>query len=153
CLIHTMAWPQEGAMREWLQSQGLEAAAAEAFLRASGGRPEDALALAQSGKPAQAWTRLPRALAQGDTAAFADLAPAQVIGVLQKICHDQMARASGAAPRYFAAADLPAPPALVQLAAWSRELTAAQRTAEHPFNAGLMLEALVARGRSVLNSR
>ncbi|MCD2511739.1 DNA polymerase III subunit delta' [Comamonas endophytica] len=153
CLIHTMAWPQEGAMRDWLQSQGLEPAAAEAFLRASGGRPEDALALARSGKPAQAWSRMPRALAQGDATAFADLAPGQVIAVLQKICHDQMARASGAAPRYFAAADLPAPPALAQLAAWSRELTAAQRTAEHPFNAGLMLEALVARGRSVLNSR
>lgn len=153
CLIHTMAWPQEGAMRDWLQAQGVEPAAAEAFLKASGGRPEDALALARSGKPAQAWSQLPRALAQGDATAFADLAPLQIIGVLQKICHDQMARASGAAPRYFAAADLPAPPALAQLAAWSRELTAAQRTAEHPFNAGLMLEALVARGKSALNSR
>src|SRR5690606_14936417 len=37
CLIHTMVWPEEGAMREWLQAQGLDAAAAEAFLQASGG--------------------------------------------------------------------------------------------------------------------
>lgn len=153
CLIHTMAWPQEAEMLAWLQAQGLEPAAAQAFLKASGGRPEDALALARSGKPAQAWTQLPRALSQGDVSAFADLAPAQVIGVLQKICHDQLARASGAAPRYFAPNDLPVPASLALLAAWSKELTAALRTAEHPFNAGLMLEALVARGRSVLNSR
>lgn len=153
CLIHTMAWPEEAAMGDWLQAQGVDAAAAQAFLKASGGRPEDALALAHSGKPAQAWTQLPRALAQGDATAFADFAPAQLIGVLQKICHDQLARASGAAPRYFAPSDLPAPAPLAVLAAWSKELTAALRTAEHPFNAGLMLDALVARGRSVLNSR
>ncbi len=153
CLIHTMAWPEEAAMRDWLQAQGVDAAAAQAFLKASGGRPEDALALARSGMPAQAWTQLPRALAQGDATAFADFAPAQLIGVLQKICHDQLARASGAAPRYFAPSDLPAPAPLAVLAAWSKELTAALRTAEHPFNAGLMLDALVARGRSVLNSR
>jgi len=153
CLIHTMAWPEEGAMRQWLEAQGLDPVAADAFLKASGGRPEDALALARSGKPAQAWKQLPRALSQGDATAFADLAAPQLIGVLQKICHDQMARASGAEPRYFAPADLPVPAPLALLAAWSRELMAAQRTAEHPFNAGLMLEALVARGRSVLNSR
>ncbi|MCT9812672.1 DNA polymerase III subunit delta' [Acidovorax sp. Be4] len=153
CLIHTMSWPQEAVMQDWLQAQGLDAAAAQAFLKASGGRPDDALALARSGKPAQAWTQLPRAVTQGDVSALADLSPAQAIGVLQKICHDQLARATGAQPRYFAPADLPVPAPLPQLAAWSKSLSQALRTAEHPFNAGLMLEALVAQARSVLNSR
>lgn len=153
CLLHTMAWPQEAAMREWLQAQGLDAASAQAFLQASGGRPDDALGLARSGKSAQAWAQLPRAVAQGETAALADLPASQAISVLQKICHDQLARAAGAAPRYFAPGDLPAPPALALLAAWAKELSAAQRTAEHPFNAGLLLEALVARAKNVLNSR
>ena len=153
CLIHTMAWPQEAHMLDWLLAQGLDAASAQAFLKASGGRPDDALAFARSGKPAQAWKQLPKAVARGDVSALADLSPAQAVGVLQKICHDQLARAAGAEPRYFAADDLPAPAALYPLAAWSKDLLQALRTAEHPFNTGLMLEALVARAQSALNSK
>jgi DNA polymerase-3 subunit delta' len=60
----------------------------------------------------------------------------------------------GAAPRYFAPADLPkvAPP-LGALTRWSRALAKEARTADHPFNAGLMLEALVAQARNALHSR
>ena len=50
-------------------------------------------------------------------------------------------------------ADLPAPASFAALSAWSRELTRMARTVEHPFNAGLMLEALVSQARSALNSR
>ena len=64
-----------------------------------------------------------------------------------------LAIASGAAPRYFSGADLPAKPlSMSLLATWSRELLQAARTADHPFNAGLMTEALAARARSVLIS-
>ena len=62
----------------------------------------------------------------------------------------------GAAPRYFSPADLPtlpAAPALGALTQWSRALSSAARTAEHPFNAGLMLEALAAQARKALHSR
>ena len=38
------------------------------------------------------------------------------------------------------------------LAAWASELLRTARTVEHPFNAGLMLEALVSQARSALNS-
>ncbi len=48
--------------------------------------------------------------------------------------------AVGAAPRYFAAADLPKPPPLAALTRWSKALAKEARTADHPFNAGLMLE-------------
>jgi DNA polymerase-3 subunit delta' len=39
------------------------------------------------------------------------------------------------------------------LTRWSKELQQSARVAEHPLNAGLMLESLVARGQMVLNSR
>ena len=84
---------------------------------------------------------------------MADFTPAQAINALQKLCHDLQASACGAAPRYFAAADLPPPPPLLALARWAQALTRAARTAEHPFNTGLMLEALVAQARQTLHSR
>ncbi len=154
CLGHTMAWPQEAAMMQWLQMQGLSADVAGAFLRAAGGRPEDALAMARSGRSPQSWAALPQAMARGDVAALGDWAPPQAIDALQKLCHDLLAASVGAAPRYFAPADLPrALPPLPALTRWSRALAKAARTAEHPFNAGLMLEALVAQARNALNSK
>jgi DNA polymerase-3 subunit delta' len=123
-----------------------------ALLRAAGGRPSDALRLAASGQSPKAWGLLPKAMLRGDVAALADHAPAQAISALQKLCHDLMATDSGAAPRFFEAADLPAVPPKVVLARWSKSLANAAKTAEHPFNAGLMLEALVSEARSTLNS-
>jgi DNA polymerase-3 subunit delta' len=38
------------------------------------------------------------------------------------------------------------------LTGWSRALTEARRTVEHPYNAGLMLEALVSEARIALNA-
>ena len=140
-------------MVQWLGAQGVAPEAAESFLRTAGGRPDDALALFQSGRSPQAWAQLPQALLRGDTSALADSTPAQAIGSLQKLCHDLLALCVGAAPRYFAHADLPPPPSIAALSQWSRALTNAARTAEHPFNTGLMLEALVAQARNTLHSR
>ena len=53
----------------------------------------------------------------------------------------------------LAAADLPAAPSLGALGRWSKALAQTSRTVDHPFNAGLMLEALVAEARNTLNSR
>ena len=152
CLAHPMAWPAEGEALAWLGQQGIKAADAPALLRAAGGRPEDALALAQAGRDPKVWALLPRALARGDTGAIADWGPGEAVSALQKLCHDMIAVKVGAAPRFFQAADLPAPPSMGALGAWSRELARTARTVEHPFNAGLMLEALVSQARSALNS-
>ena len=92
-------------------------------------------------------------MARGDVTALGDWAPAQVIDALQKLCHDLLAASVGAAPRYFAPADLPKTPPLGALTRWSRALAKAARTADHPFNGGLMLEALVAQARNTLHSR
>lgn len=152
CLGFTLPWPEEGEARDWLVEQGIPAGDAVALLRAAGGRPSDALRLASQGQSPQAWGMLPKAMSRGDVSALADRAPAQAIGALQKLCHDLMAADSGAAPRFFDAADLPLPPSRMALARWSRSLANAAKTAEHPFNAGLMIEALVSEARTTLNS-
>ena len=153
CLAHTMQWPAEAQMQQWLEQQGLSADDAQAWLRAAGGRPLDALDMAQAGKGLDVFQRLPKAVAAGDVAIFADMAQPTVVQWLQKLCHDLMCVAQGAAPRYFAQADLPAAPSTMILARWATSLAQEARTAEHPFNAGLMTEALVAQARTVLHSK
>ena len=139
CLGHTMAWPQDAQSLEWLGEQGVQPADAPVLLRAAGGRPEDALQLSQSGMDAQRWRQLPKALARGDGTGLGDWAPARAVDALQRLCHDLMAVGAGAQPRFFDASDLPPAGSRLVLARWARELTRTARTAEHPFNAGLML--------------
>lgn len=155
CLGHAMAWPDPAEAAEWLEGQGAKAGDIPALVRAAGGRPEDALALARAGLDPKAWAGLPQALARGNGAVLADWTPGEAVDALLKLCHDMMAVRSGAAPRFFQVADLPssASISLRALSDWSRELVLAARTVEHPFNAGLMIEALVSRARSALNSR
>jgi DNA polymerase-3 subunit delta' len=152
CLAHTMAWPAEADATAWLAQQGIPATDVTALLRASGGRPEDALSYSRSGIDARRWAALPKAIARGDAGAIADWTPSRAVDALLKLCHDLMAARAGATPRFFQAADLPRPPAYPALNEWSRELSRTFRTVEHPFNTGLMLEALVSRGRSALHS-
>ncbi len=153
CLAHTMLWPAEAQMLQWLHQQGLQADDARAWLRAAGGRPLDALAMAQVGKGLDVFQRLPKAVASGDVAIFSDMSQPDIVQWLQKLCHDLMCVAQGAAPRYFAVQDLPKPPSAMVLARWAKSLAQEARTAEHPFNAGLMTEALVAQARTVLHSK
>jgi DNA polymerase-3 subunit delta' len=153
CLGHTMTWPSPEAAQKWLVELGIAAAQAPALLRAAGGRPNDALQASQGGLDPKAWGLLPRALARGDVAALANWAPAQAVDALQKLCHDLMASRSGAAPRFFEPADLPAGVGIASLSAWSRELARTARTVEHPFNAGLLIESLVSQARIALNSK
>ena len=152
CLGHTMVWPDTEASLAWIEGQGIPAAQAAVMLRAAGGRPEDALLFSQSGRDAQAWVRLPKAMARGDVSALKDWSPAQTVDALHKLCHDVLAVKTGAAPRFFEAADLPAGGSVATLTTWARALAAATRTVEHPFNAGLMLEALVSQAQNALNS-
>lgn len=153
CMGHTMAWPQDGEALTWLQGQGVSASDAPDLLRAAGGRPEDALAVARAGRNPKLWTLFPKAMARGDATAVSEWSPSQVVDALQKLCHDLLVSRAGAAPRYFAAADLPPPPSWGVLTRWSQALGQTTRTVDHPFNAGLMLEALVSDARNTLNSR
>ena len=152
CLGHTLAWPDAPAAAAWLQEEGVPPAAVPGLLRAAGGRPEDALRLHQAGVDGRSWSQWPKALVRGDMAAIADWGPAQVVEALQKLCHDLLAVQAGAAPRFFEPQDLPAPGSVAALTSWWRNLGETARTVEHPFNAGLLLEDLVARARTALNS-
>ena len=152
CLGHVLAWPDPADVLPWLVRQGVGETVAGTLLRAAGGRPDGALALAtQDG--ARNWSELPRALARGEVAALAGLPLAEVVTRLQKLCHDLLAQRVGAAPRYFDAADLPAiAPPLRVLTRWWTQLAQSARTAEHPLNAQLATEFLVNAARQVLNS-
>jgi DNA polymerase-3 subunit delta' len=141
------------------------------LLAAAGGRPSDALDWVRGGASDQAargWRALPKAMARGDVSALTDWAPPLVVDALQKLCHDMWAVKLGAQPRFFSLADLPLParrpgmeapvPAasaasIFALSSWSKDLATTARTAEHPYNPGLMLEALVSRARLALNAR
>ena len=153
CLGHTMVWPTTQDSLKWIEAQGIPAAQASVMLRAAGGRPEDALLFSHSGRDAQAWVKLPKAMARGDVSVLKDWTPAQTVDALHKLCHDMLLVQCGAVPRFFEAADLPAGGAMAPLTAWSKALAATMRTVEHPFNAGLMLEALVSQAQNALNSR
>ena len=141
------------------------------LLAAAGGRPADALSWAQNtaaGDAARHWQALPKAMARGEVAALADWVPAQALDALQKLCHDMWAVRVGATPRFFSASDLPSQASgkpgsapknpsglgtgLSVLADWSRELNSLARTIEHPYNPGLLIEALVSRAKSVLTA-
>ncbi|MBX3587545.1 MAG: DNA polymerase III subunit delta' [Ramlibacter sp.] len=150
CLGHTMVWPDTAQALAWLATQDVPPADATALLRAAGGRPDDALLFARSGRDPKAWSLLPKAVARGDASALAGLTPAQAVDALQKLCHDLMAVQVGGATRFFEPAQLPPSGNLAALGAWSRELSRTARTVEHPFNAGLMLEALTSQAHRAL---
>jgi len=152
CLGHAMAWPEPDVALSWLAQQGMATRDASLWLRAAGGRPEDAIRLAGDGLQPSSWGGLPLAVARGELDVFKDWSPLQVIDALQKLCHDLLARQFGAAPRYFELSEMPPAGSLWALTAWAGELAQSRRTAEHPFNVGLMVETLVSRAQIAINS-
>ncbi len=177
CQTHTMLWPEFEPALAWLQSEMSpsgadegsgkkparppQAADLQTLLRAVGGRPADALAWVRNtpaDDAARHWQALPKAMARGDASALTDWAPAQAVAALQKLCHDVWAVRVGAAPRFFSTKDLSeitqaSATGLYALASWSKELSTIARTVEHPYNPGLMLEALASRAQMVLNTK
>ncbi|MFM8575642.1 MAG: DNA polymerase III subunit delta' [Limnohabitans sp.] len=154
CQTHTLAWPSPDEALAWLTGQGVEVPVAQALLRSAGGRPSDVLRQNGAGLSPAWWGALPQAMQQGDASHLSSLSPAQAIDALQKLCHDLVLRASGAEPRFFMASQLPACHASVAtLSEWFKRLMQSARIAEHPFNAGLMLEALANDAQQSLSAR
>ena len=154
CLAHTMKWPEPDEAMPWLVAQGVPDGVAKHLLRSAGGRPSDVLRQAETGLSPDWWAALPKAMLQGDARHLSDLSPAQAIDALQKLCHDLVLVQSGATPRFFETPQLPASRApLMALTDWFKRLMLSARTAEHPFNAGLMLEALTADAQQTLRTQ
>lgn len=152
CIGHGMQWPDFQACQDWMQTQGIPAPQARLLLKATGGRPEDALEFAASGRDPNAWSALPKALARGDMGFLKDWSAPQIIDAMHKLCHDLMAHQAGAPTRFFDASDLCNLVPLPTLIIWSKSLAQAMRTMDHPFNPGLMQEALVGQAKTALNS-
>ncbi len=153
CISHTMQWPSRQEAHDWLLLQGMSPGVIAAALQASGGRPDDALAISRAGTALEDWPRIPKALKQGDLSIFKEWSAALQIDAAHKLCHDLMWQHAGAAPRFFHRGALEGiHPDFRLLAGWSRQLANAMKTMEHPFNAGLMAEALVSQAQTILNS-
>lgn len=154
CLGHAMRWPSEPDARQWLGSQGVDAAQVDVLLQAAGGRPEDVLNLQAAGMSAESWLKFPQAMAAGDAAFIRDWPVAQLVDALQKLCHDSLCAHQGAQPRFFMLKrpDAVRTASFEALSQWARALKRSRSTMDHPFNAGLMQEALVEQARTALNS-
>jgi len=153
CLGHAMLWPAPDDARGWLLAHGVQAEHVNGLLKAAGGRPDDALGFARSGLSPSLWAGFPKAMARGDFAFAKDWTSPQLIDGLHKLCHDMLAHRAGAGTRFFETGDLPPRVPLDTLTEWGKVLSRAMRTMEHPFNAGLMQEALVGQAQTALNSR
>ena len=151
CQAFRLALPEQAESVAWLRAQGV--AQPEVLLAAAGGQPLEALAWVQQGIDAALWLRLPSLVAQGQSAPVAAWPLALLVDALQKVCHDALSTAVGAAPRYFTAASLGPAAATDALSAWSQALRGSARHAEHPWNAPLMVEALLRQGQRALASR
>ena len=148
CHQLALAAPAPAQATAWLATLGV--AEPEVLLAASSGRPLDAWALAQAGVQAAHWRDLPAAVALGQAGAMQGWPLPRVLDALHKLCHDAMAAATGAPLQYFPAGSVRAGASMQSLSAWSRELGRVARHDEHPWNEGLMLDALVAAGARAL---
>jgi len=146
CQRIRLAAPPPDEACAWLQAQGVPDAAT--LLAATGGAPLAARELAAAGIDAAAWSALPRALARGQAQALAGWPLPRAIDALQKLCHDAMYGALGAAPRFFPPAAVPPGARLAPLSAWAKSLARAARHDEHPWNEALLIEALVLEGHA-----
>lgn len=148
CQPLPLALPPQALALAWLREQGVDQP--EVLLNAAGGRPQEARDWAEAGLKAAAWLALPGRVARGELAAISDWPVPRAIDALQRLCHDLLRRAHGAAPSYFPAESLATPREAQPLLAWSRALQQAARHAEHPLNAGLLMESLLLQGQAAL---
>jgi DNA polymerase-3 subunit delta' len=151
CQRLRLAEPPKAVALDWLATQGVGPAdAAQVLLTACSGRPLDALAWSNAGLDAAGWAALPEAVARGHASALSGWPVPRVVDALQKLCHDALSRAAGGPARYFPEGHVPSTGQPAALAEWSRELQRVARHDEHPWNEGLLIDALVQGGARAL---
>jgi DNA polymerase-3 subunit delta' len=148
CQLQALPAPPVEVATGWLNDRGL--VHADVLLAACSGRPLDALTLAQAGISGETWAALPAAVARGHAAALAGWPVSRSLDALHKLCHDAMALAAGGSPRYFPSGSVPRRGRLPALALWSQELDRVACHDDHPWNEGLLLDALVQQGAAAL---
>jgi DNA polymerase III subunit delta' len=150
CQPLPLALPERAAAVAWLKAKGVDGA--DGLLDATGGRPQQALEWFQAGLTDAAWQALPKRVARGEVAALLELAPPRAIDALQRLCHDLVRRSHGQPGQFFASGSLPSPKRPAPLLDWDRELRRAARHAEHPLNASLWIEAVVAQAQTAITA-
>jgi DNA polymerase III subunit delta' len=150
CQDVALAVPPAAEAEAWLAARGVDAPAV--LLAGSGGRPQEALAWAESGVDAAAWGALPGRIGRGDASAVRGWALPRVLDALQKLCHDALALACGAEPRYFPRASLGAAAEVAALLQWWRDLARLAQDVEHPWGVELAIESLVEQSREALKT-
>ena len=132
----------------WLVQQGVLDPGV--VLAAHGGQPLLALEAAQQGLDSALWSRFAGLVARGEAAAFVAWPLPRLIDALQKLCHDALCAACATPPRYFQTSGVPARASVAALTAWGKDLRGSARRAEHPWHAGLMVEALIQQAQRAL---
>ncbi|MBO9687788.1 DNA polymerase III subunit delta' [Roseateles chitosanitabidus] len=149
CQPLQMALPARDEALGWLGAQGVDQP--EVLLAATGGRPQEALQWSEEGIAARTWLELPRRIARGEAVALTDWPVPRAIAAMQRLVHDLMRIAHGATPTFFPRDALPKLPAVrAALERWAKVLQDAARHADHPLNAGLLMESLVAQGQQAM---
>lgn len=149
CQSLLLASPPAAEALAWLTAQGVQEP--QAVLDAVGGQPLLALEHVQAGRDAAAWQAFPARVLKGDAAALAAWPLPVLADALGRLLHDAAALQVGAAARYFPHwRGTPKGTDVDALTRCAAELRRFARQAEHPWNAGLAVESLVARVRDVL---
>ena len=151
CQSTRLALPAPDEALAWLNAQKVTDAAV--LLAAAGGQPLTVIERSATGVDATAWRRIPGEVASGLGATLAGWGLPLVIDTLQKLCHDTLVSSLGQSARFFPAESLQplvGHADLGALTAWGKALRQAARTAEHPWNASLSVEALVLQAQSAL---
>lgn len=144
--------PDRDTAMAWLRGQGVKLSQDDvhALLRLAAGSPLLVVELAHEGWDAALCAALPAKVADGSAAPVLAGRPLpRVIDLLLKLAHDAAAVAVGGEPRYFSPGSVPSRADLARLTGWQRSLMRAARHDEHPWNAGLLVEALVTEGAQV----
>lgn len=150
CQALHLPLPPTNLAQDWLVTQGLERDEAAMLLAAAGGQPVEVRERLELGLDAAAWRRLPGEVLSGNATTLASWPPSLAVDTLLRLCYDALAVAAGSQARYFPADTVPRGSELPRLAETVRMLLAAGRHAEHPWNAGLAVEALVQSTRRAL---
>ncbi len=151
CQRLRLALPGPELAMPWLRERGLTTP--DALLAFAAGSPIEALAWAAEGLTPALLAELPKRVAAGDASAMVGWPLPRAIDALHKLAHDAQARAAGGAARFFAAATVPPATDMAALVAWQRALLQAARHEEHPWNAPLLVESLVAQAAKVWSAR
>lgn len=148
CQALPLKLPARDVAIEWLEARGVAESAV--LLAACGGQPLQALQWSQEGVDAKLWQQVPALLMRGEAAPFMNWPLPRFLEALQKLCHDALCVAAGGVPRYFPPGPIRAGAGVARLSAWGRDLNRIARHADHPWNAGLLVESLVEAARGAL---